>query len=222
MKRLAFVAVALAVLAALGAAPAAAVAVVGQPAPAFALTDSHGKAHSLADFKGKVVVLEWWNHECPFVGKHYGSGNMQKLQKEWTAKGVVWLTVSSSAPGKQGTRTGRGALMKERPARDGGPARPRREGGKAYGANEPAHFVIDAKARWCTPVASTTSPRRTRRPSPPRRLRVGGARRGDGGPGGHDGDQPALRLQRQVRGLASASTPASRSQGGSAGVHSIR
>ena len=75
---------------------------VGQPAPAFTLTDSHGKSHSLASFQGKTVVLEWWNHECPFVAKHYGSANMQKLQKEWTAKGVVWLTVSSSAPGKQG------------------------------------------------------------------------------------------------------------------------
>jgi hypothetical protein len=75
---------------------------VGQPAPAFTLTDSNGKAHNLSDFKGKFVVLEWLNHGCPFVVKHYGSGNMQKLQKEYTGKDVVWLSIASSAPGKQG------------------------------------------------------------------------------------------------------------------------
>lgn len=75
---------------------------VGQPAPAFTLTDSDGKSHSLSDFQGKVVVLEWLNHGCPFVVKHYESGNMQKLQKDYADKGVVWLSVVSSAPGKQG------------------------------------------------------------------------------------------------------------------------
>ena len=75
---------------------------VGQPAPAFTATDDHGAARSLADFKGKFVVLEWHNNGCPYVQKHYGSGNMQKLQKDWTAKGVVWLTIISSAPGTQG------------------------------------------------------------------------------------------------------------------------
>lgn len=75
---------------------------VGQPAPEFTLTDSDGKAHKLSDFKGKFVVLEWLNHGCPFVVKHYGSGNMQKLQREYTGKDVVWLSIVSSAPGKQG------------------------------------------------------------------------------------------------------------------------
>ena len=75
---------------------------VGQPAPAFTATDLHGKKVALADFKGKYVVLEWHNQGCPFVKKHYDSGNMQKLQKELTAKGAVWLTVISSAPGAQG------------------------------------------------------------------------------------------------------------------------
>jgi len=75
---------------------------VGQPAPEFTLTDSNGKSHKLSDFKGKIVVLEWLNHGCPFVVKHYGSGNMQKLQKEYTGKDVVWLSIVSSAPGKQG------------------------------------------------------------------------------------------------------------------------
>jgi len=75
---------------------------VGQPAPAFTLTDSNGQSHNLADFKGKFVVLEWLNHGCPFVKKHYDSNNMQKLQKEYTGKDVVWLSIVSSAPGKQG------------------------------------------------------------------------------------------------------------------------
>jgi len=75
---------------------------VGQPAPEFTLTDSNGKSHNLSDFKGKFVVLEWLNHGCPFVRKHYDGGNMQSLQKEYTGKDVVWLSIASSAPGKQG------------------------------------------------------------------------------------------------------------------------
>jgi len=74
----------------------------GQPAPEFTLTDSNGKSHKLSDFKGKFVVLEWLNHGCPFVVKHYSGGNMQALQKEFTGKDVVWLSIASSAPGKQG------------------------------------------------------------------------------------------------------------------------
>ena len=75
---------------------------VGSPAPAFTLTDTKGKQHKLADFKGKHVVLEWVNFGCPFVKKHYGSGNMQQTQKKAVDKGVVWLSVCSSAEGKQG------------------------------------------------------------------------------------------------------------------------
>lgn len=86
----------------LAAGTAAAAPMVGQPAPAFTATDSHGKAVTLGDFSGKPVVLEWSNDGCPFVKKHYGSGHMQALQKTFTAQGVVWLTVISSAPGKQG------------------------------------------------------------------------------------------------------------------------
>lgn len=75
---------------------------IDQPAPVFKLTDADGKEHSLTDFKGKWVVLEWVNFGCPFVRKHYGSGNMQSLQKAYTAKGIVWLTICSSAPGNEG------------------------------------------------------------------------------------------------------------------------
>src|SRR5713101_4241388 len=75
---------------------------VGEPAPDFTATDSNGKSHRLADYKGKYVVLEWHNQGCPYTRKHYASGNMQRLQKEWTGQGVVWLTVISSAPGTQG------------------------------------------------------------------------------------------------------------------------
>jgi peroxiredoxin len=75
---------------------------VGSPAPDFHGTDSNGKAQNLDQYRGKFVVLEWHNHDCPYTIKHYQSGNMQSLQKEWTAKGVAWFTVISSAPGAQG------------------------------------------------------------------------------------------------------------------------
>src|SRR6201990_1785190 len=75
---------------------------VGTNAPDFSVADSKGKTQSLSQYKGKYVVLEWFNPDCPFVKKHYGSGNMQKLQEEFTGKGVVWLSVDSSAPGKEG------------------------------------------------------------------------------------------------------------------------
>ncbi len=81
----------------------------GQPAPNFTLTDSNGTAHALSSFKGKFVVLEWLNHSCPFVIKHYDSGNMQALQKEFTAKNVIWLSINSSAEGKQGHTKGKEA-----------------------------------------------------------------------------------------------------------------
>jgi len=82
--------------------PATAQVKVGAPAPSFTGTDSNGKTESLDQFHGKYVVLEWHNQGCPYTKKHYTSGNMQSLQREWTGKGVIWLTVISSAPGQQG------------------------------------------------------------------------------------------------------------------------
>ena len=81
---------------------AATAARINAPAPEFSATDSYGKTRKLSAYKGKIVVLEWTNNGCPFVGKHYGSGNMQSLQKKYTGQGVVWLTIVSSAPGTQG------------------------------------------------------------------------------------------------------------------------
>jgi peroxiredoxin len=97
-----------------GAGLAATVTVLGWPAaagetvkpgvlaPDFTIMDSAGKPVSLASFRGKPVILEWSNHDCPYVRKHYGAGNMQELQREAAAKGFVWLTIISSAPGTQG------------------------------------------------------------------------------------------------------------------------
>src|SRR5438874_1678953 len=78
---------------------------VGSAAPDFSAPDTNGKTQSLSEYKGKYVVLEWFNPECPFVKKHYGGGNMQKLQQDYTSKGVVWLTVDSNAPGSEGNIT---------------------------------------------------------------------------------------------------------------------
>jgi peroxiredoxin len=75
---------------------------VGKEAPDFVLTDTNGKTHHLSDYKGKYVVLEWYQPDCPFVRKHYNSGNMQALQKEYVSKGVVWLSIDSSAAGQEG------------------------------------------------------------------------------------------------------------------------
>jgi peroxiredoxin len=75
---------------------------VDAPAPDFSLQNSSGDTVTLSDYKGKYVVLEWTNHLCPYVQKHYSSDNMQSLQQKYSAKEVIWLSIISSAPGKQG------------------------------------------------------------------------------------------------------------------------
>ena len=85
-----------------GVPPLICAAKVGEAAPDFTAMASNGKTFRLSDHRGKYVVLEWHNNGCPYVGKHYNSGNMQRLQKQWTSRGVVWFTILSSAPGKQG------------------------------------------------------------------------------------------------------------------------
>ena len=118
---------------------------VGAAAPDFSLPDVAGKTHSLSEYKGKYVVLEWFNPECPFVKKHYGSGNMQKLQEEYTSKGVVWLTIDSNAPGSEGNlsadaagkvmtgwKTRQTALLLD----------PEGKAGRAYGAKNTPNMVV--------------------------------------------------------------------------------
>ena len=125
-------------------------AAVGQPAPAFSAVDTQGQARSLDQYKGKWVVLEWTNHECPFVKKHYG-GNMQSLQKAYTARGVAWLTIISSAPGKQGHVSPAQAdqLTRERGASPSAVLLdPDGKVGRAYGAKTTPHmFVVDPSGK---------------------------------------------------------------------------
>jgi len=120
---------------------------IGAPAPDFSLADSNGVKRSLSEFKGKFVVLEWLNPECPFVKKHYKPGNMQKLQADYTAKGVVWLTINSSAPGKQGHLSGEQAAQFVRDQKASPTAillDPEGTTGKAYGARTTPHmYIID-------------------------------------------------------------------------------
>ena len=122
---------------------------VGQAAPAFTATDMHGKPVHLADYKGKYVVLEWHNQGCPFVRKHYESGNMQQLQKELTGKGAVWLTVISSAPGSQGFVTADQEtqyLAEKKASPTDVILDPEGKLGHQYGAKTTPHmFVIDDK-----------------------------------------------------------------------------
>jgi peroxiredoxin len=152
-----------AVLSLVVSAPVFAKAVVGEAAPAFTLTDSNGKARSLAEFKGKTVVLEWTNAECPFVKKHYGSGNMQAQQKEATGEGVVWLTINSGAPGKQGAVDGAGAnavIKTSGGAQTAYLLDPQGSVGHDYGAKTTPHMYIidgDGKLRYMGGIDSIQS-----------------------------------------------------------------
>ena len=121
---------------------------IGKPAPAFTLPTCESKSVSLSDFKGKVVVLEWTNYSCPFVVKHYGSGNMQKLQADAAAKGVVWLSICSSAPKQQGHAAPADALKACTERNSAATAYlidESGETGRAYGAKRtPEMYVINA------------------------------------------------------------------------------
>ena len=120
---------------------------VDAPAPEFSGTTTSGETLALSDLRGKTVVLEWTNHDCPYVRKHYGSGNMQALQKETTAEGVVWLSVISSAPGTQG-HVEAAEADELTTSRDAAPTAvildPEGTIGKAYAARTTPHmYVID-------------------------------------------------------------------------------
>jgi hypothetical protein len=107
MRSIPFIVAAVLAFAAL---PALAHPIVGRPAPDFSVADSNGHTQSLSAYKGKTIVLEWNNPECPFVRKHYASGNMQKLQADAIAHGAIWLTVNSGAAGKQGHLDAKSAI----------------------------------------------------------------------------------------------------------------
>lgn len=119
----------------------------GSEAPGFTLVDTNGTEYSLADFEGSFVVLEWLNHGCPFVVRHYDSGNIPALQKKYTDEGVVWLSIVSSAPGKQGYYEPEEAnrLTEEKGASPTAVLLdPSGDAGRAYGARTTPHmYVID-------------------------------------------------------------------------------
>ena len=124
---------------------------VGDAAPDFTGTDSNGKTHKLSEYRGKYIVLEWTNNVCPYTQKHYESGNMQSLQKDWTVKGVVWLTVLSSAPGEQGYMTAaqeNSYLGKEHASPTAALLDPTGAIGHEYSAKTTPHmFVIDPSGK---------------------------------------------------------------------------
>lgn len=131
--------------------PAAADQTTGAQAGNFKLTDATGKTVALSDYRGKTVVLEWNNPGCPFVKKHYDSGNMQKTQRQAEAGGAVWLTVNSGAPGKQGYMTGaeaRAFLAKEKATPTSYLLDPRGVVGKGYGAKTTPHlYIVDTAGK---------------------------------------------------------------------------
>ncbi len=124
---------------------------VGTAAPDFSLADANGKTHSVSENKGKFVVLEWFNPECPFVKKHYSSGNMQKLQQEYSKKGVVWMSIDSSASDKEGSMTPEEASKQSAEWKMGSTTLlldPSGKAGQAYGAkNTPHMFVINPEGK---------------------------------------------------------------------------
>jgi peroxiredoxin len=124
---------------------------VGATAPAFSGKDSQGKTQSLAQYRGKFVVLEWTNRDCPYTQKQYNSGNMQALEREWTAKGVVWLTVLSSAAGEQGYLTAaqeNAQIEKVHAHPTAAILDPTGEIGKLYSAKTTPHmFIIDPEGK---------------------------------------------------------------------------
>lgn len=136
------------IAASLAAAPALAAAQIGQPAPNFKLNDADGKVVTLSDYKGKPVVLEWHNPGCPFVKKHYDSGNMQKTQAAARQDGVVWLSINSGAPGKQGHMSGAEAkamVAQQKANPSAYLLDPKGVVGKGYDAKTTPHmYIVDA------------------------------------------------------------------------------
>lgn len=147
-RKIAYFLAAMAMILALIGTSAMAAVEVGKPAPDFEAVDIKGQPFKLSDHKGKIVILEWSNHECPFVMKHYGSGNMQKTQKSALGMGAEWITIVSSAPGRQGHTDATQAAKILEETGSTPTAKILDESGKIgrfYGARTTPHmFVIDA------------------------------------------------------------------------------
>jgi len=172
---------------------------VGGPAPAFTAVDTRGGSHSLADYAGKWVVLEWFNHGCPYTKKHYalmnGIGNSQAMQQEYTKRGVIWPSIVSSGPGRQGYTS---AAKADDEARKKGaaPTAIIRDTagvlGRLYGArNTPQYAIIDPEG--VLRYGGAIDDRRTSSPKGPRRARLG-----PGGPTDRGRSDAALRLRSEV------------------------
>ena len=162
---LALAVVASTTLTAFAAAPKFGNATVGKPAPLFSVTDTKGNAQSLESYRGKWVVLEWFNHECPYTRKHYFTNNMQKLQRDYTEKGVVWISVVSSARGQQGYHSSSAEADRAMSERKAAPSFIVRDTvgtlGHLYGARTTPHmYVIDPEGvlRYAGAIDDRPSP----------------------------------------------------------------
>ena len=185
---------------------------IGQAAPAFTLPDTYGKEHSLAQYQGKWVVLEWLNYDCPYVKKHYSSGNIPGQQKKWTEKGVVWLAVVSSAPGKQGYFEA--ADMNARSAQDGSNATAvllDPEGTVGHAVRRAYHAAyVRHRPPGCAPLHGWDRRRTVRAgrgPAARDATRRPGAHRALRREAGERAHVPALRVLGEVRGLRLSLVP---------------
>ena len=185
-------------------APARAAPQIGKPAPDFSATGIDGKPVKLSELRGKTVVLEWTNNECPYVGKHYNSGNMQRLQRDATADGVVWISIVSSARGAEGHLTpaqaaeltkSRNAAPSEIVLDESGTI------GRAYEARTTPHmFVINADGKLVYMGGIDDKPStRTRRHRHSEEFCARRTRRGEGRQAGGNADRAALWLLDQIR-----------------------
>jgi peroxiredoxin len=135
----------------------------GSTAPNIAMTNTSGQTFNLSSLRGKTVVLEWTNYECPYVARHYGSGNMQSVQRQAVASGATWLTIFSSAPGKQGYQDARGADYFTAQKNANPTAKvldPTGAIGRAFGARTTPHmFVINPRGEIAYAGAIDDQPR---------------------------------------------------------------
>ena len=176
---------------------------VGEPAPDFQATDSNGQVHKLSNERGKFVVLEWHNNGCPYTQKHYESGNMQRLQKEWTDKGVVWFTVISSAQGQQGYVTAQQEneyLKQMKASPTAALLDPQGEVGRLYSAKTTPHMFVINPAGVLIYDGAIDDKATTEQAdiAGRKKLRLSGVGRSCGRQAGEHANQSSIRLLGQV------------------------